>query len=359
MNPAPDYAERWAKLGRGEKIAPPDLSAPKFSYYQPLVKAADDYVHWAQTPTERIYLGFNDIDAQMRGIAPAEMCIMQGYSHSGKTLVLLQILLANRDKRVVYFCPDEPRTLTLIKLACVTHGVNANELESQVAENDPQAITLLRQTALEHFPNLAVFDQTVSLLDMERSLAEYNEVFGHPQLIVVDYLDLITGAGEDIPSKANAIKAFGKRHNVPLLVLHQSSRTAGADGRKMTISSGAYGGEQQATHIIGVRRKRFEIEGHIRELQEKLERATNTERIIEKIESLQYDLRIHENTLTLNLVKCKRPASSLLDDMDFTIEYGTGRLNRLESGILPWKVERPLPPNPLDQLVIAESLEDW
>jgi KaiC/GvpD/RAD55 family RecA-like ATPase len=352
-----EFSERWAKLGRGEKIAPPDLSAPKFSYYQPLVRAADDYVHWAQTPHERIYLGFNDIDTQMRGIAPSEMCLINGYSHSGKTLALLQILVANRDKRVVYFCPDEPRTLTLIKLACVTHGVDANQLEAQVADNDPQAIGLLRETAMEHFPNLAVFDQTVSLLDMERALAEFNEVFGSPQLIVVDYLDLLTGAGEDIPSKANAIKAFGKRHNVPLLVLHQSSRSSGADGKKQTISSGAYGGEQQATHIIGVRRKRFEIEGHIRELQEKLERATNTEKILEKIESLQYDLRIHMDTLTLNLVKCKRPASQLLDDMDFTIEYGTGRLNRLAAGILPWKVDRPKVT--IEQLEIASALEEW
>jgi replicative DNA helicase len=357
---APDYAERWAKVGRGEKIAPPDSSNAKFSYYQPLVRAADEYVHWAQTPHERIYLGFPDIDAQMRGIAPSELCLINGYSHSGKTLALLQILVANRDKRVVYFCPDEPRTLTLIKLACVTHGVDANELETRVAEDEPQAIGLLRSTALEYFPHLTVFDQTLSLLDMERALAEVSDVIGVPQLIVVDYLDLLTGAGEDIPSKANAIKAFGKRHNVPLLVLHQSSRSSGADGKKQTISSGAYGGEQQATHIIGVRRKRFEIEGYIRELQEKVERATNTERIIEKIESLQYDLRIHMDTLTLNLVKCKRPASQLLDDMDFTIEYGTGRLHRLTNGVLPWKQTSPTEVKPFgEQLVIADSLEDW
>jgi hypothetical protein len=357
---APDYAERWAKVGRGEKIAPPDLSNAKFSYYQPLVRAADDYVHWAQTPHERIYLGFPDIDAQMRGIAPSELCLINGYSHSGKTLALLQILVANRDKRVVYFCPDEPRTLTLIKLACVTHGVDANELETQVASGERDAIGLLRDTALEFFPNLAVFDQTLSLLDMERALAEVSDVIGPPQLIVVDYLDLLTGAGEDIPSKANAIKAFGKRHNVPLLVLHQSSRSSGADGKKQTISSGAYGGEQQATHIIGVRRKRFEIEGHIRDLQEKVERATNTERIMEKIDQLQYELRIHMDTLTLNLVKCKRPASQLLDDMDFTIEYGTGRLHRLTSGVLPWKDTKPAEPTVFgEQLVIADSLEDW
>jgi KaiC/GvpD/RAD55 family RecA-like ATPase len=357
---APDYEERWAKAGRGELIASPDLSlTPKFAYFQPLVKAADDYVHWAQSPNERIYLGFADIDSQMRGIAPAELCLINGYSHSGKTLALLQILVANRDKRVVYFCPDEPRTLTLIKLACVMHGVDATQLEQQIGNGDREAIKLLKETATEHFPNLAVFDQTVSLLDMERALAEVSDAMGEPQLIVVDYLELITGGGEDVPSKANAIKAFGKRHNKPLLVLHQSSRTAGADGRKMTISSGAYGGEQQATHIIGVRRKRFEIEGHIRDLQEKLERAANTEKIMEKIESLQYELRIHMDTLTLNLVKCKRPASNLLDDMDFTIEYGSGRLHRLDTGVLPWKESRPAVDNPLEQLVIADSLEDW
>jgi hypothetical protein len=144
----------------------------------------------------------------MRGIAPSEMCIINGYSHSGKTLALLQILVANKDKRVIYFCPDEPRTLTLIKLACVTHGIDANVLETRIAENDKQSIDLLRNTALEHFPNLAVFDQTVSLIDMERALSETIDVLGDPQLIVVDYLDLITGGGEDVPSKANSIKAF-------------------------------------------------------------------------------------------------------------------------------------------------------
>jgi len=360
MTPAPDYTERWAKIGRGENIAPSDLSiTPKFNYFTPLEKAADDYVHWAQTPHERVYTGFADIDSEMRGIAPAELCLVNGYSHSGKTLALLQILVANKDKRVVYFCPDEPRTLTLIKLACVVHGVDANQLEQQIANNDRQAISLLKDTAREHFPNLAVFDQTVSLLDMERSLSEVSDAIGDPQLIVVDYLELLTGAGEDVPSKANAIKAFGKRHNKPLLVLHQSSRSSGADGKKMTISSGAYGGEQQATHIIGVRRKRFEIEGYIRDLQGKLERSANTEKIMEKIESLQYELRIHMDTVTLNLVKCKRPASQLLDDMDFTIEYGTGRLHRLDTGVLPWKETRPSVDNPLEQLTLAETLEDW
>ena len=76
---APDYTERWAKIGRGEIISPPDsLSTPKYNYYAPLVKAADDYVHWAQTPNECVYLGFADIDEHMRGIAPSELCMING-----------------------------------------------------------------------------------------------------------------------------------------------------------------------------------------------------------------------------------------------------------------------------------------
>jgi hypothetical protein len=254
------------------------------------------------------------------------MLLINGYSHSGKTMFLLSVLANNRDKPVVYFCPDEPRTLTLVKLACVTNGIHANELEQAVADKDQRAIDLLRSTASEQFPQLAVFDQPMTLSDMERAIGEVSDVMGKPSLMVFDYLELLQGGGEDVPSKANTIKAFGKRHHVPLIVLHQSSRSSGADGRKQTISSGAYGGEQQASHIIGVRRKKFEIQSQIQEINEKLAKGTATERHLERLDFLRYEERIHENTVTLNLVKCKRPASTLLDDMDYEIEVGTGRL---------------------------------
>ena len=262
----------------------------------------------------------------MRGLAPSEMLLINGYSHSGKTMFLMGILNKNRDKRVVYFCPDEPRTLTLVKLACIANGIHAVELEEAISENKEEAIKILRDTATRQFPNLAVFDQPMTLSDMEKAMGETSEILGKPDLMVFDYLELLQGGGEDVPSKANTIKAFGKRHHIPLIVLHQSSRSSGADGRKQTISSGAYGGEQQASHIIGVRRKKFEIQSQVQEIQEKLAKGTATERLLERLDTLRYDERIHDNTVTLNLVKCKRPASILLDDMDYEIQLGTGRL---------------------------------
>jgi len=333
-----ELAARWDSLGGGGLSSTTEV--PNFrtapSYYHPLVDAADEFVRWAQSPHERVYTGFTDLDAEMRGIAPGEMCMIIGYSHSGKTLTLLEMLKANRDKHVIYFVPDEPRTLVLIKLACVLHGVNALELERQVAADDGEAIDLLRSTAVEHFPNLAVFDESLSLSEMEKAKSEVSEMWGQaPDLVVFDYLELLQGGGEDVPSKANTLKAWGRRHEVPLLVLHQTSRSSGADGKKLSISSGAFGGEQQATHIIGVRRKRFDIASQIRELEEKLDRSTASEKVMERLEFLRYEERIHEHTLTINLVKNKRPAGRLLDDMDFEIEQGSGRLKRLRYGDLP------------------------
>jgi hypothetical protein len=181
-----------------------------------------------------------------------------------------------------------------------------------------------------------VFDQSLALSDMERALAEVSDMWGTaPSLVVFDYLELLNGGGEDVPSKANTLKAWGRRHNLPLLVLHQTSRTAGADGRAMSISSGAFGGEQQATHIIGVRRRKFEIDAQIRELEEKLDRGSDSEKVMNRLEELRYASRIHARTVTINLVKNKRPGGQLLSDMDFEIEQGSGRLTRLAHGDLP------------------------
>jgi hypothetical protein len=213
------------------------------------------------------------------------------------------------------------------------HRIDARELEARVAADDKDAIELLRRTAEEDFPNLAVFDQPLTSSDMERAYNEVCDVWGQaPELVVVDYLDLVE-AGETVPDKANFIKSFGRRHDIPMLVLHQTSRTAGADGKKMTMSSGSYGGEQQATQIIGVRRKKYEIAAEIHELTQKLDRS-HSERAQDRLDYLRHEQRVHEYTVTINLLKNKRPAGQLVDDIDFELDVATGRLTDL-SGALP------------------------
>ncbi len=306
----------------------------EYRMYEPLAEAAHSFVRWAQSPHERIHLGLNQIDNEMRGIASGELAMMIGYSHGGKTLLLLHSLQHNRDRHVAMFIPDEPRQLILTKLTCIRHGLDARELERRVAIDDKDAIDLLRQTAEEEFPNLAVFDQPLNGLDMERAYNEVCDVWGQiPDLVVVDYLDLMD-AGETVPDKATFLKSFGRRHDIPMLVLHQTSRSSGADGVKLSMSSGAYGGEQQATSIIGVRRKKYSIAAEINEINAKLDRS-HSERSIERLDELRYNMRIHEYTMTVSLLKNKRPAGQLVDDIDFEIDLTTGKLTALHNGDLP------------------------
>lgn len=325
-----EIANGWDNVGRGSD-AP---SAPVYRLYSPLSEAAHSYVRWAQSPQKRIYTGIEKIDEEMRGIAPGELAMIIGYSHGGKTLALMHTLKNNRDKKIAFFVPDEPRTLILTKLTCMHHGIDARVLERQVADDDENAINLLRQTAEEDFPNLAVFDQPLIPSDMERAFMEVSDVWGQaPDLVVVDYLELVEN-GETVPEKANFVKAFGRRHDVPMLVLHQTSRSSGAEGKKLTMSSGSYGGEQQATSIIGVRRKKYEIISEINELVEKLDR-NHSERAQERLDLLRHELGIHDYTLTVSLLKNKRPGGQLVDDIDFELDIHTGQLHALREGELP------------------------
>jgi hypothetical protein len=325
---AEEIAAGWEMVGR-HNVSP--LSEHRM--YTPLGESVDSFVRWAQSPQERINLGIARIDTEMRGIAPGEIAMVLGFAHGGKTLLLLHMLRNNRDKHVALFIPDEPRELVLIKLTCITHNIDARVLEQRVADHDEEAIELLHKTANEDYPNLAVFDQSLTAGDMERGYNELCDVWNQaPELVVVDFLDLIQ-AGETVPDKANFLKGFGRKHDVPLLVLHQTSRHAGADGRKPTMSSGAFGGEQQATAILGVRRRKYEIQTEINELIEKLNKG-GSERSQERLEFLRYEAKIHEHTVTVNLLKNKRPAGQLVDDVDFELNAMTGRIREL-NGELP------------------------
>lgn len=307
--------------------------ARQYTHYRPLRQAADEFISWAETPELRVYTGIPTLDKAMRGTAPGELTLIQGFTHSGKTLVATEMLIQNENVPFVVFTPDETRPLVLTKLTAATHGVSARELELRIQQDDQSARELLFQTA-ERYGKLAIFDDSVTLVDMDRMFAEAQDALGEqPKAVMFDYLELLEGFDE-VKSKLTAMKAWGKRHGVGLFVLHQTSRTSGAGGRKMAIDSGSYGGEQQATHVIGVRRKKYMHLAQLAVLEEKIANSTNPTSIA------NYESKIREindvliprdkDTITVSLVKNKRPPCDLIDDTDFVIDVGTGRLRACE-----------------------------
>lgn len=313
-----------------------------FRWFDPLPNAADEYIVFAQTPERRVYTGIEPFDLVMRGIAPRELLLIVGFAHSGKTVLIAEFLLNNRRKRIAFFTPDETRVLVLIKLVSLVHGISAEDLEERIRVNDQDAIEMVRSTARDEFPRLAVFDQTMGIPQMHAALDEAEASWGgKADAVIFDYADLLEGFDE--PKGAiNALKKFGKRRNAPMIVLHQSSRSSGKDGQQVTISSGGFGGEQQATFLIGVRRKKSELIAEAIELRKKLRYPgprTDISQIEDLLSEVEAGLRQHSNTVTFNLVKNKRPPSRLVEELDFILDDQTGNIRQLDSGELTHNLE--------------------
>lgn len=325
-----DAEAAWAALN---VPSTPEATPPRsYEHYRPLADAANAFVKEAQDQ-RRIYTGMPRLDSQMRGIGAGHLCLITGFTHSGKTQVLLKWLRYNRHKRVALFIPDEPAPLVLTKLTSVSTGIPARELEARVAANDREAIDILRSVATDEFPNLAVFDKPLTPTVLERGFSEASEVWGNePELVVVDYVDLVQ-AGETAQSKFDLLKGFASRHEIPVVAIHQTSRSSGAEGRRLTIASGNYGGEQHATFLIGVRRKKSAVSAELDEQRAKAERGS--EAAWDRVRELEYDLSIHQHTITVSLLKNKRPGGALVDEFDLEINQETGALTELEDNELP------------------------
>ena len=304
-----------------------------YEHYKPLAEAANEFINWAANPQDRVYTGIRSLDAAMRGTAPGELTLIQGFTHSGKTLVATELILNNPETDIMLVTPDETRPLVLTKLASALHGVDIREVERRIQQDDASARAILLETA-ERFGRLAVFDDSVTTLTMSRMLEEVTAATGRrPKATIFDYAALLEGH-EDVKAKLTALKAWGKRESQSLFVIHQASRTSGSAGKKMGIDSGEYGGEQQATHVIGVRRKKYAHYAQIADLEAKINTSTNSnsiEQMQARIDELRrIDIPRDENTITISLVKNKRPPCELIDDEDYLIDQDTGKLRRQE-----------------------------
>lgn len=296
--------------------------------YEPLGDAVDQFIEFAQHPEDRVWLGIPELDDAMRGIAPGELCQVNGFAHNGKTLVVVESLLSNEGRAGLYFTPDETRVLVLIKLAASLTGVSAIEFERRVNQGDEAAIELLRDVA-ERFHNLAVFDQAVSIHGMDRAYDAAVKQIGKPAFVIFDFADLLDEPFE-LPQKLRLLKMWGKDKKVPMIVLVQSSKSAGGGGKAVTIESGSHDRGDSATFIVGVRRKINMLNDQIVRLEEKLENTNDprtADKLMHKINDIRTDLiPRHRNTITLNLVKNKRPPSRLVEEVDFRLDLDTGRL---------------------------------
>ena len=306
--PLLDRDDMAARIATADAATTPDT--PERRWIKPLGKAANLLVEQITNPEGRFMFGIDRLDIMIRGIGPGELCYITGRPHSGKTQVLLNAVTNNPQARVLWFTPDEPAELVLMKLCTMVHGIKPEDLEDAIKSGSQTHVDMVHNVAQTEFPNLIVVDAGTNTDQMTVALSEAVDHWQAPaDLCVFDFLELMPGDGDasGVAAKSQAVKRWGKDSEVPLVVVHQSSRSGGNRGEAAGMDGMRYGGESDATYVLEVFRKRD---------NEKLS---------------EHETQSVSNMVTVNVAKNKRPPCHV-GEVDLFMHPSFGLVREMRDG---------------------------
>jgi RecA-family ATPase len=213
---------------------------------------------WATDPRPRIGFGIPFLDERMRGgLARAECAMVLASSSVGKTWLGLNTIANNPGVPTLFFSIEMSWRQVVSRLTAITTGIPTWELEKQLASGE--IVGPLMET-IQRFPVLVGDDTSEkSTKEMSGDIKKAGQMIGHDiRLVVVDYLELIGGAGllgksEQVDKAAQKIRALAKDNDCSVIVLHQVSKTDGSGGHEpLSLESGKFGGHHPMDAVIGL-----------------------------------------------------------------------------------------------------------
>lgn len=185
--------------------------------------------------------GFTDLDRLTSGWQPSDMIIVAARPGMGKTAMVLAIALnAARDfnKGVALFSLEMASTQLVQRLISMESEIPASKFRNGRLE-DYEWEQL--KTTVERLNSVPIFiDDTPAINIFElRAKCRRLKMQHDIQLIIIDYLQLMTGASDgnkggnreqEIASISRALKSLAKELNVPVIALSQLSRAVEVRG---------------------------------------------------------------------------------------------------------------------------------
>jgi len=190
------------------------------------------------------------------GIAKAECAMVLAYSSVGKTSLALNWIVNNPHIPTMFFSLEMSWRLVVARLAAIHTGTPTWELEALAkgAAMPPHLVDTANRYPLLYGNDAS--EQTVK--DMKADIIAGGQKLGRPiRLVVIDYLELIGGAGllgkgEQVDKAAQKIRSLCKDTDTSVVVLHQVGKGDDSEGHKpLAIDSGKYGGHHPMDYVIG------------------------------------------------------------------------------------------------------------
>jgi replicative DNA helicase len=188
---------------------------------------------------------YKDLDDLTSGLQPSDLVILAARPSMGKTAFALNIAqnAAVMDKKVVgVFSLEMSRESLLLRLLCSQARVDSHKMRTGfLGKEDFGKLA----SALGELSDAPVFiDDTpgITLTEMRAKARRLQQSQGRLDLIVVDYLQLMSGSGmggrkfenrtQEVSAISRGLKALAKELRVPVIALSQLSRAPENRGTK-------------------------------------------------------------------------------------------------------------------------------
>jgi replicative DNA helicase len=208
---------------------------------------------------------YADLDEKTSGLQPSDLIIIAARPSMGKTALALNIAenVAIMDQKVVaVFSLEMSREALLQRLICSLARVDSHRFRTgSLWKDDMQKVV----HALEQLVNAPVFiDDTpgIALSEMRAKARRLMQSQGRLDLIIVDYLQLMSGGSrryenrtQEVSAISRGLKGLAKELSVPLIALSQLSRApesrGSTDHRPQLADLRESGSIEQDADVVG------------------------------------------------------------------------------------------------------------
>lgn len=206
---------------------------------------------------------YTDLDEMTSGLQRSDLIIIAARPSMGKTAFALNIAenAAIEDQKTVgVFSLEMSREALLLRLLCSHSRVDSHRLRTGTFFREDEAKI---HHAMEHLAHAPIFiDDTpgISLSEMRAKARRLQQSAGALDLIIVDYLQLMSGGGrryenrtQEVSAISRGLKGLAKELKVPVVALSQLSRapeSRGGDHRPQLADLRESGSIEQDADVV-------------------------------------------------------------------------------------------------------------
>lgn len=177
--------------------------------------------------------GFTDLDYKTSGFQLSDFILVAARPSMGKTAFVLNIaqyMAFKKDKAVAIFSLEMSREQLMNRLFSMESKVDSQSLRTGNLK-DEEWSKLIESAGIIGESNLIIDDTPgISIAEMRSKCRKYKLEHGL-DIIIIDYLQLMTGSGrgsdsrqQEISDISRSLKALARELNVPVVALSQLSR---------------------------------------------------------------------------------------------------------------------------------------